>query len=72
MLPGSNGEQMVVLENTDLQLLVLVLELDRERLFLASPLTPKFLTIYRAKELHKALCFSLPLPFAFDLHQDVS
>lgn len=37
------------------------------------PLTPpphKFLTIQRAKELHKTLC--LPLPFAFDLHQDVS
>lgn len=37
------------------------------------PYTPrKFLTMRGAKEQHKALRFPLPLPFAFDLHQDVS
>lgn len=36
------------------------------------PRPHKFLTIHGAKEPHKALCFPLPLPFAFDLHQDVS
>lgn len=69
---------MAVLENTHLQLLVWVSELDPQGLFLGIPLLSppppphKFLTIRGAKELHKALCFPLPLPFAFDLHQDVS
>lgn len=64
-----------MLENTALQLRCGYWSWIEKGCFWKSypPYTPrKFLTMRGAKEKHKALCFPLPLPFSFDLHQDVS